>query len=878
MKNSRKQGDDRFPGETGADPSDAAGGAGPYFVPGDLAEEDPAAGKKRPATVEGMLKGYALWAAAILVVSILLELFFFNYNHWHAPAGPELTAGSYVPAGYDFSALYAGESEEGGPESGSGSGSDYDDPSSGGENIDENGFYETESEGGGAEAFDEWENPVSDSGNTWDSGTEDQGMDASDPDGSGSSEEGFDGTEDGGDFGYDGSYDSSGEYAGESGRQENGEEGSGSGIPGLETGDFPVRIGSGLEQTEYGTFLITNPDKAYLELQEIHARVDNLYLNVINPASPAVYYALQFTDSANANLRGLDEKPVVSGVPESRYIQLHLTGITRTMRIYFHAEAGEEIHVRRIRLNVDEPLFVHPGRIAFLWLIGMLLVIFGPRSWIYTTRLNIKEGRQRLLILVVVVLNIVATSWAGRAADPSVWRELRDERDYQEKEYELYADALLQGHTYLDIRPPRYLTRMRNPYDRTQRNEVSARYDEKVLWDAAYYNGRYYVYFGIVPALLSFVPYRLLTGTALPTWRAVLFMADLLWILSFYLVYILVRKYFRKTSLGVYLLLSACFAPAAGVIYLATFPVVYSVPFIYGLVFTVAGLALWLRGFDRKGRVHRSRLAVGSLCIALTLGCRPTMILTFLLAFPVFWQEIRGKRFFWPSKDSLLNTAAVILPFIPVGLLQMRLNSARFGSPFDFGADYNLTVTDLTKKTFSIAKNIPALFQELVQPLQIQPQFPFIRGIEVTTDYQGYMFIDKMLGGFFALNMLALFCFWIFRIRKKMAAQKVFGLAAVSFALAAVLIELDVQVGGISQRYMIDYGWLLMLTAILAILTILDHTDTHGYYAYLKVILVLAVICVGVNYLTVFSDGQAISVRTYNPVLFYRIKYLLLPS
>jgi hypothetical protein len=354
-------------------------------------------------------------------------------------------------------------------------------------------------------------------------------------------------------------------------------------------------------------------------------------------------------------------------------------------------------------------------------------------------------------------------------------------------------------------------------------------------------------------------------------------MSVLLWLASFYLIYVLVRKYFKKTSLGIYLLLAMTFVFAAGVIYLVTFPVVYSVPFIYGLVFSIAGLALWLRSFDRKGNPHRMRMAIGSLLIALTLGCRPTMILSVVLAFPVFWEQIRQGKFFIPKKDSLLNTGAVILPFIPVGLIQMSLNSARFGSPFDFGADYNLTVSDLTKKTYSIARNIPVLFQELVQPLHIEPQFPFITGVEVTTGFQGYMFKDKMIGGFFALNMLALFCFWIFRIRKKMRAQKVFGLAAVAFAIAALLVELDVQIGGISQRYMIDYGWLFMMTAILAILTILETTDKHGYFAYLKIILVLTVLCVGVNYLSVFSDGLAISVRRYNPELFYKIQYLLSP-
>lgn len=719
--------------------------------------------QRRPATLRAMLTGYGLWAAVILVVCILLDLFFFNYGHWHSPGGRELTDRSLVPS----ESLEASDSDsEGSP-------------------------------GGSA-----------------DSGQAD---------------------------------------------------------------GFTVALGNGLERTEYGTYLVTDEEQAYLSLRDINEKVDTLYLNVVNPAAPDVHYTLLFTDSANADLRSLQGRTVVSGVPESRYVQLHFSGITRSMRISFNVEEGDELHIRKIHLNVRVPLFFHPGRILLIWLIGMLLVIFGPRSWIYTTRLDLREGRQRFLVAAILLINIIATTSAAKAADPSVWRELRDSRDYQEKEYELYAEALLKGHTWLDIRPPRYLTRMRNPYDRFQRDSLADQYDEKVLWDVAYYNGRYYVYFGIVPAILSFVPVRLVTGRALPTWKAVQGMAVLLWLASFYLIYVLVRKYFKKISLGIYLLLTVTFVFASGVIYLVTFPVVYSVPFIYGLVFSIAGLALWMRSFDRKGNPHRMRMVIGSLLIALTLGCRPTMILSVILAFPVFWEQIREGKFFVPKKESLLNTGAVILPFIPVGLLLMSLNSARFGSPFDFGADYNLTVSDLTKKTYSIARNIPVLFQELVQPLHIEPQFPFITGVEVTTGYQGYMFKDKMIGGFFALNMLALFCFWIFRIRKKMRAQKVFGLAATAFGIAVLLVELDVQIGGISQRYMIDYGWLFMLTAILAILTILETTDKHGYFAYLKIILVLTVLCVGVNYLSVFSDGLAISVRRYNPELFYKVQYLLAP-
>ena len=34
-------------------------------------------------------------------------------------------------------------------------------------------------------------------------------------------------------------------------------------------------------------------------------------------------------------------------------------------------------------------------------------------------------------------------------------------------------------------------------------------------WDHAYYKGKYYVYFGVVPAILFYLPYYVITGTHL---------------------------------------------------------------------------------------------------------------------------------------------------------------------------------------------------------------------------------------------------------------------------------------------------------------------------------------------------------------------------
>ena len=78
--------------------------------------------------------------------------------------------------------------------------------------------------------------------------------------------------------------------------------------------------------------------------------------------------------------------------------------------------------------------------------------------------------------------------------------------------------------------------------------------------------------------------------------------------------------------------------------------------FAASLTLTSLGLWLWL-GADTSRRPLRPsdrwqagdakplslpRLALGALCIAANFGCRPTFTLAALLAFPLFWPQIRA--------------------------------------------------------------------------------------------------------------------------------------------------------------------------------------------------------------------------------------------
>ena len=83
--------------------------------------------------------------------------------------------------------------------------------------------------------------------------------------------------------------------------------------------------------------------------------------------------------------------------------------------------------------------------------------------------------------------------------------------------------------------------------------------------------------------------------------------------------------------------------------------------------------------------------------MALVVGCRPQLIVLSLVAFPLFWRKYITKRTILTRKGAI-EFACLIAPYIVVAAGLMLYNHARFGSFTDFGANYNLTVNDMTKR------------------------------------------------------------------------------------------------------------------------------------------------------------------------------------
>ncbi len=97
--------------------------------------------------------------------------------------------------------------------------------------------------------------------------------------------------------------------------------------------------------------------------------------------------------------------------------------------------------------------------------------------------------------------------------------------------------------------------------------------------------------------------------------------------------------------------------------------------------------------------------------------------------------------------------------------------------------------------------------------------FPFI-GHHNNFAFNGYYFIENMIGGLFILSPICFCNFYIFKLHKfeeDISLRnfiKTLGLVALSITIASICMA------GSNQRYLVDYSWIWILSAILIFLSI----------------------------------------------------------
>ena len=413
------------------------------------------------------------------------------------------------------------------------------------------------------------------------------------------------------------------------------------------------------------------------------------------------------------------------------------------------------------------------------------------------TRSNGKTRVLRLCTFFFAVFLVVLSVFSVRPVERrSSWGD-------QLRQYELLSVSMAHGHLYLEEAVPDSLKDLEDPYNYGSRMAAQTASGDLYPVDAAYYDGHYYVYFGITPEILLFLPFRLVTGHVLPTFLAMLFVSFLFVCGAFAFAEQFLKKYFpSENSSFIHVFAPLSLIMASGILFLDSFPVTYSMPAAEGLMLLVWGLYFWLRG----------NILTGSIFLSLLIGCRPQSAAAVLLAFPVFWKEIREGKFFRRTRTAVLNTMKVILPFAVSGAFIFWYNAARFGSPFEFGYRYLLTTTEVAAQKITWKRIGIGLFLELIEPL-LHPVSFFAFGIfgcgKKKPAGEVLRAEKNMAGPVTGKRRTA---------EQDTAAATGFGI--VCFFLGFLLVFFDVLSAGISQRYLSDFGIYFMMAALVTILCI----------------------------------------------------------
>ena len=595
--------------------------------------------------------------------------------------------------------------------------------------------------------------------------------------------------------------------------------------------------------------LVTDEDGFYrmsevshkVEFPDLDMPVHNIHVD-FNASQPAKLLTLKimFTDEAHQTFFdtteytvGVPEVDVSTAVSESEYIHINASGNVDTLTVELVGDdVSYPISIEKVSINAPEPFNFNMLRFMVTVLVLTVAWLFRPRSRIYQiSMVDEPVFTKRAIIAAVIVEVLVVSSFlfmgsnlvgvASKNYNYGSWDQESVVNVFEvggenAQQYAMLAQAMAKGQLYLEEQPPDWLVEMDDPYDKGLRDEARKAGGEDYLFDAAYYNGHYYVYFGVVPVLLFYLPFYLMTGQNFPTAIGVL-IALIAFILGCTaLLDRFARYHFKRVSLGIYLLLQIPLAMCSGALYLAKFPTFYSLPIMCALAFSVWGLYLWMRG--RASERPEGWYLAGSLCMALVVGCRPQLVLLSCVAFPLFWRRyITKRRLFTP--EGAREFACLIGPYFVVAAGIMWYNWARFGSPMNFGANYNLTVHDMPKRGFAIGRIAPALFAFFIQPPTVDGTFPFILPAAFDTTYMGQTVREVTFGGIFAclpLLWIIPFARPILRRRfEQRSTHTITGVIVVLLITGTVLALLDAEMAGILQRYFADFSFMFLAAAVL---------------------------------------------------------------
>ena len=626
-------------------------------------------------------------------------------------------------------------------------------------------------------------------------------------------------------------------------------------------------------------------------LDETAGNIHSIRLDVETPdaidlpmaESGILFVKIHIKDAGNAFYEETDWHPVIYANEASKYIYIQPAGKVSSLVFEFSLSNGTVLDVKSITLNAHRPVVFSFYR--FLVILFVLTAAWSLRPGSVLWRENaVEKASWKGIVAATLCVLYIAPAWI-MIQDNTYLASFVKFNPYQD-----LAHALSEGHFYLNEEPDPALSQLSNPYDETLR--TAAGIDTK--WDFAYYDGKYYVYFGIIPCLLFYLPFYLLFNINIPNAIPVVFAAIFLFAGTYELIKAMAARFCPNLKYAALLVLTTIVYFGSQLPFFLNQPDSYAVPVAWAEAMLVWGLFFWVSSLKHKGRKMYLLVAVGSFIMALIAGTRPNMEIYVLMALPLFFGFVR--KCVADTKDGTVKVKfalSFIVPFIPAAVGLMYYNAARFGSVFDFGNNYNLTVSDVSLNPFSLDKVFIGIFEYLLKLPDLAYSFPYISipGDGTETNAFGHCFVhmEYIFAGLLPVNIILFALPALFLKKKKESAEekcgndgrgslRCFGITALAAALFLLLF--DSVSAGIVYRYEADFSVALLIASAAAIMYVLNYIEGiegDGGEILRRLVCVFIILALGWSLIYHFNfyflTGLKYPLLWGNTELYYRVYY-----
>jgi hypothetical protein len=522
----------------------------------------------------------------------------------------------------------------------------------------------------------------------------------------------------------------------------------------------------------------------------------------------------------------------------------------------------------------------------FLLLLGAALVFIAVLSGYFRKRSDhfaisaIRSGSAKILFsmghiwLIIFLLYI----WFITFGNWTTW-------NHTTSYYDQLANAFNRGQLNIDIEPGADFLAAADPYDPSIRPAFNSE-----IWDMSLYKGKFYLYWGPVPAMLI-APFKLFSDKKITdNYLVFVFFAGLL-IFNSLIILKLWRKFFANVPEWNVLICIPLAGLIAPVLWSINGARVYEAAIGAGQFFLVGGIFFALLALDRDGKTGKANLFLAGLFWACSVGSRAINALSiiFFVAVLVFW-IVKNSSGQAAWRKFVPEISALLAPLVVGAIATCWYNWARFDSPFEFGFRYAITILDLNKQSgliFQPGYFFLNLYSYLIQPFDLAGKFPFMYPTSMLINlYKLHSVIPPMY--FAGRTVGLLFCapFLLISLvhfypklrlsqEKESSGASLSGESVVYFLAGSfVLVSLSLLLFFFAQmRYLVDVISQIILLAIIGywkIVSARQKFNTGPFKILLGVanMLILFTVCAGL--LLAFSSDYD-RLQTLNPVLFEKI-------